>query len=315
MDGSYHARPPLVSIGLPVFNGERYIEATLESILAQTFEDFELIISDNGSTDATEQICAQFAARDSRIHYHRHDENLGAAYNFNHVFSLARGVFFKWAAYDDLLAPSFLERCLDILDKNPAVVLAYPQTNRIDANGHFMEHYADDLDLRDPKTTGRFRKFLATPGHCHPVFGLIRADILRLTPLIGKYPGSDRNLIGEIALRGQISEIPEYLFYRRHHPDISFTIEKTQREIAEWFDPKTKNKLIFPHVRRFVEYFKSIHRVPMSWPDRVYCGVLVGRFVLYPKRWMGFGDDIQTVVKKSLGSLTSRHSGSRPQTR
>jgi hypothetical protein len=178
-----------------------------------------------------------------------------------------------------------------------------------------MEQYADDLDLRDPTAPGRFSKFLATPGHCHPVFGLIRADVLRQTPLIGKYPGSDRNLIGEIALRGQIAEIPEHLFYRRHHPDISFTVEKTQSEIAEWFDPKSKNKLIFPHVRRFVEYFKSIYRVPLSWPDRLSCCALVGRFVLYPKRWMGFGDDIQTVVKKSLGLITNVHPNSRQQPR
>jgi glycosyltransferase involved in cell wall biosynthesis len=304
---------PRISVGLPVFNGERYLAATLESILAQTYADFELIISDNGSTDATQRICAVYAAQDSRIAYHRHDENRGAAFNFNFVFGLARGPFFKWAAYDDLLAPTFLERCLEVLEREDAVVLTYPQTNRIDAEGQFMEHYADGLDLREPTAPGRFRKFLATPGHCHPVFGLIRTDILRQTPLIGKYPGSDRNLIGEIALRGQIAEIPEYLFYRRHHPDISFTIEKTQSEIAEWFDPASKGRLIFPHGRRFIEYFKSIQRVPMSWADRIHCGVLVGRFALYPKRWMGIGDDIQTVVKKSLRFVTNFHPNSRQQ--
>lgn len=298
---------PFISIGLPVFNGERYLAEALDSLLAQTINDFEIIISDNASTDDTQTICAYYLAKDSRVIYHRQPQNLGAAFNFNYVFSQARGVYFKWAAHDDILAPTFLERCLEVLDENPAVALAYPRTNRINAGGQFMEHYADDLDLRDARVTDRFRKFLATPGHCHPVFGLIRADILRLTPLIGNYPVSDRNLIGEIALRGQIAEVPEYLFYRRHHPGISYTVEKSQSEIAEWFDPKAKNRLIFPHVRRFIEYFKSIYRVPMSWSDRIYCGALVSRFVFYPKRWRGFGDDVQTTVRKLLRLATTDH--------
>jgi glycosyltransferase involved in cell wall biosynthesis len=300
VDGTLQARPPVVTIGLPVFNGEPYLAAALDSILAQTCEDFEIIISDNASTDATPRICAAYMAKDSRIRYYRHERNLGASRNFNYVFELARGQYFKWASYDDLIAPTFLERCLEALERESTVVLAYSQTNNINEEGRVTGFYADGLDLRQPSAHQRFRKFLATPGHCHPVFGLYRIDVLRRTPLIGNYPRSDRNLIGEIALRGQIAEIPERLFYRRHHPLTSTNVHKTESELAAWFDPTARGRLVFPRVRRFVEYCKSIRRVPIPVMERIYCYALVARYVLYPKRWIGIGDDLQTAVKKSI---------------
>src|SRR3989304_6465989 len=118
---------PLVSVGLPVFNGNKYIEQAIDSILAQTYQNFELIISDNASNDRTQEICQAFVARDKRIKYFRNDKNLGAAPNFNNVFNLSSGKYFKWAAYDDLLAPDFLSRCIDVLESMPDVVLCFPK--------------------------------------------------------------------------------------------------------------------------------------------------------------------------------------------
>ena len=115
---------PRLSIGLPVFNGEQFIRAAVESILAQSFSDFELIISDNASTDMTPAICREYAQRDSRIRFIQQSENRGGAWNFNHVFSLARGSYFKWAPCDDVIAPTYLERCIEALDRTPAAVLA-----------------------------------------------------------------------------------------------------------------------------------------------------------------------------------------------
>lgn len=107
---------PRVSIGLPVYNGQQYLRQALDSLLAQTFHTFEVIISDNASNDATPEICRDYAACDPRIRYVRHDVNRGAAWNFNYVFGLARGVYFKWHAHDDMLEPTFLEQCVTILD-------------------------------------------------------------------------------------------------------------------------------------------------------------------------------------------------------
>src|SRR5262245_38883261 len=117
-----HSRPR-VSIGLPVYNGERYLAETLNSMLAQTFEDFELIICDNASTDQTEQICRFYAGKDTRICYVRNATNLGAAKNYRRTFELSSGDYFRWANCDDLFAPESLACCVEILDWKPSVVL------------------------------------------------------------------------------------------------------------------------------------------------------------------------------------------------
>ncbi len=291
---------PLITIGLPVFNGERYLAQALDSILGQTFDDFEIIISDNASTDDTQKICAYYLAKDPRVVYYSQPENLGAAFNFNFVFARARGRFFKWAAYDDLMAPTFLEKCLEKLESQPDVVLAYPRTVNIDEAGQVMGSYADDLNLIQESAPERLSKFLATPGLCHPVFGLFRTEILRQTSLIGNYPRSDRNLIGEISLWGKIAEIQEPLFLRRHHPLTSTNAHRTESELAAWFDPKAKDRLVFPRARRFTEYFHGIRRSPLTMKDKIACFAHVCRYMLYPRRWMGIGDDVQTAVRKSV---------------
>src|SRR5512141_2931759 len=119
---------PRISIGLPVYNGEKYLELTIKSILAQSFTDFELIIADNASTDRTQEICQIYAARDRRIRYLRNEQNLGAAPNHNRVFQLSSGEYFKWSGYDDLIKPDFLAKCIDILDRNPSVAICMPKT-------------------------------------------------------------------------------------------------------------------------------------------------------------------------------------------
>ena len=118
-------KKPRVSIGLPVYNGEAHIEEAISSILAQSYRDFELVISDNGSKDKTQQICSEYAKRDRRIFYYRFEKNIGAARNFNRVFDLSSGEFFKWAASDDVIAPEYLSKCLSVLEQNPSVVLVH----------------------------------------------------------------------------------------------------------------------------------------------------------------------------------------------
>ncbi|MGA7951628.1 MAG: glycosyltransferase family A protein [Thiobacillaceae bacterium] len=118
---------PIVSIGMPVFNGERYIRDALDSLLAQTFTDFELIISDNASTDRTEQICRQYAAHDARIRYVRQSVNLGALPNFQFVLEAAVGEYFMWAAYDDFWKPNFIAHALPAMN-DKSVGFVFPTT-------------------------------------------------------------------------------------------------------------------------------------------------------------------------------------------
>jgi glycosyltransferase involved in cell wall biosynthesis len=283
---------PRVSIGLPVYDGENYLAETLDSILAQTYSDFELTISDNASTDRTEDICQVYAARDPRIRYYRNEQNLGAAWNYNRVFELSTGEYFKWAAHDDLCAPEYLEWCVEILDRQPDVVLCYAKTCIIDQRGEVVENYFDGFNLRSPKPHVRLRGFFRAPGLCNPVFGLIRANTLKRTPLIGNYRASDRVLLGELALHGQFYEIPEYLFLRRGHPQRSLAANVTDSDIAAWYDPAMRGKILLPRWRRLLEYLRATKRAPLRWSERVRCYMQIGRFALLPEKWSGMGKDL-----------------------
>jgi glycosyltransferase involved in cell wall biosynthesis len=185
------------------YNGENYLRKAVESILNQTFTDFELIIRDNASTDDTETICRTFAAQDSRILYIRDNQNRGAAHNYNQVFLQASGKYFRWAAHDDILAESNIERCFNYLEAHPSVVLCYPKTLIIDKHGNITSFYDDDMNLLDDDPVTRLKKFwLRHAAECNAVFGLIRSDALRRTRLIGAYNSSDyitlANLVGQI---------------------------------------------------------------------------------------------------------------------
>ena len=285
-------KKPPVSIGMPVFNGEKYLERALDSLLNQTFSDFELIISDNASTDRTQEICQVYITRDKRIRYYRNSENLGAAQNYNHVFELSSGEYFKWAAHDDLCAPEYLERCFEILKRDPEVVLCYPKTVFIDEHEQVIEYYDDGFNLRSPKPYQRFRDSLRAASWCNPVTGLMRVSTLKKTLLIGNYASSDKVLLAELALFGKFYEIPEYLFLRRLHEQSSVAANPSDDERAVWFDPATKGKTVAPRWKRFLEHLKSIRRAPLNKNERVYCYIELMRFYLALERLKGVRKDL-----------------------
>jgi glycosyltransferase involved in cell wall biosynthesis len=277
---------PCVSIGLPVYNREKFLRDTLESLLAQTFEDFELIISDNASTDGTQAICREYTSKDPRIRYYHNDQNRGASWNYNHVFELSVGKYFKWAASDDLCAPNYLLRCVEVLDRNPSCVLCFPQTVMIDEVGNDIGHYATGLNLTSPSAHERYRQFhdlLANSiDRVVPVaFALMRSSVLKATPLVGPYVGSDWVLAADFALRGGFCEVPEPLFFQRIHTENS-TLGNANRpdKIAVWFDPKNKGKIVFPRWRWFFEFLRSIKRVQMSPKEKALCYVQMAKWVL-----------------------------------
>lgn len=265
---------PAVSIGLPVNNGSNYLRDALDSILSQTFKDFELIISDNGSTDNTWAICRSYAEKDSRIRFHRNGENLGAAWNFNRVFHLARGKYFQWACHDDVWTSTMLERYVQVLDQMSDVVLCYSKTAYIDEHGKPIRKNIARPFLQDKKTHQRFKLFLKYhihPNECNPVLGLFRARILGKTPLIGRYPASDMILLGEILLHGEFHEIPEYLFLRRDHPLTSVRANPDWEDRAIWFDPSRKGKIQMPRWRWFFEWMKSTLHSPIDLFEKIKC--------------------------------------------
>ena len=207
---------PRLSVGLPVFNGERVICEALDALLGQTFEDFELIVSDNGSTDGTSDACREYAARDTRVRYIRQPRNIGLVPNHIFVMEQARGEFFKWAAHDDLYARHLLERCVQALDEDPGVVLADSWSAMIDSNGIVIGTFEDRVVVDAPRTPDRFRSMLFD-GWDDYTYGVIRTRALRHMTKRGSYHFADRTLNAELALYGRFSLVPEWLYFRREH--------------------------------------------------------------------------------------------------
>lgn len=292
---------PVVSVGLPVYNGEKYLREAIESILAQSFEDFEFIIADNASIDRTEEICRRYAAQDSRIRYYRNEKNLGGALNFNYVFELSKGKYFKWAAHDDVCAPDLLSKCVAILDQDPSIVLCKPKAKAIDEKGNFLKNYDLPLvNVSSDRPQDRFANLILVRHGAFAIFGLIKASVLRKTPLIGPYVGSDTNLLAELGLLGRFYEIPEYLLFIRSHPERS--VERGPHDRLYWFDPSRAGQITFVCWRRFLEYMKSIHRVPLNWSEQrdCYCHML---------RWLGMhwrklGGDLKVATARLLRGLS-----------
>jgi glycosyltransferase involved in cell wall biosynthesis len=209
----------LVTIGLPVYNSERYLRQSLDSLLAQTYSDFVLVISDNASTDRTQEICQQYASADSRIKYSRNETNIGNPRNFNRVAGLVSTRYLKWSTADDYWAPTFLERSLEVMERDPAVALCYPQAVLVDAEGANPANYDDVLHLVQDDPADRFLALIGTIRLAHQHLGLIRMSHLRRTHLLGAFVASDINLLAELSLYGKFYELPERLFFRRFHKD------------------------------------------------------------------------------------------------
>lgn len=269
-----------VTIGLPVYNGAAFIGEAVESMLAQTFGDFELVISDNASTDETEEICRSYVRADRRVRYLRNDTNVGAVRNYNRLFEMCQGEFFKWAAHDDVLAPEYLERCVAVLESRPSVAVCHTETIYIDENGATCGNHDDQLDLRSPRPHERYRSYLFRPyPRCNAIFGVIRSQALRQTPLFGRYVCSDRVLLGELALRGEIYRVAEPLFLRRDHPQQAWKVNPTRSMREAWFDPNRKGRITFPYWRLMLEHSRAVIRVPMGWCDRLRCIRLLGTWI------------------------------------
>lgn len=264
---------PLVTIGLPVFNGDNYLAEAILSVLAQTYINLELIISDNGSADGTELICRDYASQDSRIHYHRSVQNRGAAWNYNRVVELANGKYFRWLAHDDMIAPSTIEKSVQILDAQPKVVLCFTATQDIDDQGNFLGVKHSNVNAQVPEAYKRFSGLSRVhPSHnCEEVFGLIRLNSLRETKMIDNYTDSDRTLLATLGLYGPFHEIPEPLFLHRIHPASSVQVNPNAEVRAAWFDPKLGGRIVFPKWRQMYELYVAIAQSPLPMSEKARC--------------------------------------------
>lgn len=317
---------PRLSIGVPVYNGQKFLRATIDSILSQTYTDFELIICDNCSTDGTEAICREYAAKDARIRYIRHDRNLGPAPNYNACFQHARGELFKWNAADDVIAPQFLQRCIERLDSDPSIVSAYTRTLLINDTGAVIRPYDHDLDLDHPSPVVRFARMVFVnhrKHNAHEFWGVTRADALRKTTMKGSFPSADRILMSWWTLLGKMSRVEEDLFFNREHD------QRSQRAIAnkdfrkgsilsryvgggptppyEWWDSAKRGKIVFPEWRWVWEYLRAARCTKLRWAQKL--GAYVVMAGLYVKFSPRLARDLAIAIELLLYRMFGRNPG------
>jgi glycosyltransferase involved in cell wall biosynthesis len=291
-------------LGLPVYNGGRYVRQAVDSVLSQTYGDFELIISDNGSTDDTEHICGYYAASDARIRYYRSRTNRGASWNFSQVVALARGKYFKWMAHDDICAPEYLTRCVNVLERDLSVVLCYTRTIDIDEDGRRRKEKNFNLNVFDSRAHRRFRDVICINHSCFEIFGMIRRKALERTSLITAHVYADRVVLAELSLMGRFYRVEEDLFLHREHPGRSTRAMPTLQERIKWFDPSKDGKPTFPNWRLMRAYVGCVRRSGLRSPDNYLCYLQLARWLKrhYNLLWQDLAHGVRHLSGARQGS-------------
>ena len=264
--------PPLVSIAVPVYNGQRYLAEALDSLLAQTITDIEIIITDNASTDETAAICKRFAAQDARVRYFRSSTNIGACPNFNLGVTYARGKYFKWAPHDDAHEPEYLQKCIAALEANPDAVLCQSYIRYIDSNSESIGIY--EGVLRDTMSRKPYKRFggAILPAHpVHEVLGVYVRSALDNSVLFPSYHSACREMLAENSLRGQIAIVPEPLMLIRDHDERYSAANTELVNRAEFNDPSKADELSFPTWRMYGQFWRMVAvNVDSAW-ERIRC--------------------------------------------
>lgn len=312
-----NALPP-ITIGLPVFNGAKYLTEAIESLRAQTFTDYELIISDNASTDSTEEIARAAASEDGRITYHRHDINGGGPANYNFVLGESRSEYFMWHAHDDLRDRRFLELAHGVMVTTSDVSVTFSRAIAIGPDGEELGLVPRPDDLIHDSADHRLRAVIAAPRPELVLFGLMRRGLLGLTGEHRKFKGGDRILVAEMALLGRFVELPDILFLNRDHPDrYTRMAHGPEAELArrEWWDPSSA-EIVMPRWRGLGAYIGMVWRHPLSVGQRVRCGLALGQSLLDNRMYFSkqLGREALGVVPAVVSKLV-RSTSSQAKTR
>jgi glycosyltransferase involved in cell wall biosynthesis len=293
-------------MGLPVYNGEDFVADAIECALSQTVTDWELIISDNASTDHTVSICREYAGRDRRIQVHESARNMGVSPNYNRVFRLSRGRYYKWITHDDLFGPEFVESCLHELEQDDRAVLVFPKLVYVDADRRVLRRQTSDLSIPGPDAGSRVSQLMRLEARSTDIFwsqfGLIRRSVLAETGLMGLYNGDDQVLLLEIALRGTFKQVEKDLFFRREHPAAS-TLRGgwTATERAAFVNADDGRTLVFPYCRMLKEHLAVIRNSSIPFRAKTQCAAAVLKRFLGD--WKYFAHE---VVESPLEALRAR---------
>jgi len=270
--------------GLPVYNGERYLAAAIESHLAQTYGDFELVISDNGSTDATADICNEYASRDNRIKVLRSNQNRGILWNHRRVFEAVESPrqYFRWAAADDVLEHGLLKTMVDVLEARPEVEAVVPNTRNIDCDDRPIGSMSRALDLQSPDAFERARAVLLGGYQMVIAFGLFRASTLQRLRTRPDYLGWDFVFLWELALHGQMVQTSGPALLRRFHPGATSRV-KTASEMRKWVEPNSSAGMRFPHWTWAYERARTLMASPLPLRERWRIGLMLARVTTWQR--------------------------------
>jgi glycosyltransferase involved in cell wall biosynthesis len=272
---------PLVTIGLPVYNSARYLEESLESLLAQTFRDYVLIISDNASTDETAEICQRYVERDSRIRYHRNAVNIGLSGNYNRVFELSDTKYFKWATADDRWAEHMVEDAVRILESDPSVALCYPNAIIMNREGEEIRRYDDQLHLMQDDPLERFVNVMTRIRLVHQHLGVLRSDVIRRTRMFAKHTSADVGFVAEMSLHGKIYRHPQFHIHRRFHEDSSSWATSDDVHQARRYYAAGVKHVSFNRLRFHFRFYQALFDAPVPMARKLECA----RFLLKRMYW------------------------------
>ena len=275
---------PFVSIGMPVYNEELYLEQALQSLLSQSYENFELIISDNASTDRTSEICLTYATKDPRVRYNRMETNVGSSLNFNRVFQLSNSPYFFWASGHDTRHKNFIARCIEILERDASVVLCYPAARWVEADGHVGDVIAGHVETRGMSQLARFRTVLWDLGFVYQTYGIMRSNALKRTGLMRPNTvGADVVLVTELALLGAFAEVPEPLLFVQKLSDFGSWNKYLVKSLGP---PAERRSAWYLYSTMIYEHLRVVARQTTGFRDKVVMVLSVIFCMLTRYRWV-----------------------------
>ncbi|MEM7207240.1 MAG: glycosyltransferase family 2 protein [Pseudomonadota bacterium] len=287
----------ILTIGIPVYNGERYVANAISSLLNQTFEDFDLIISDNASTDRTESICRDFMQQDGRVKYHRQEYNRGAYWNFNYLFNQSDSKYFKWAAADDVCGERYLQNCIDALESDPAITCCHSRTASIDAAGVELPDVPDPTDGDKIQLPGqrrydassdivhlRFHDVLLVTGWGVRLWGVFPRRYLGKTGLMRPFYGAEKLMMAELASQGHFHDVPDVQFFHRVHSEATSSIGSVKAQNR--FSNPNRKRWQFPLLRKLFGYFIVPLKYQNRISDKAMCYFWILRYLFQVNKWL-----------------------------
>ncbi len=260
---------PLVTVGMPVFNSERYLKQAIDSLLAQTYRDFVLVISDNASTDGTAELCQNFVRQDSRVHYYRASVNIGMSGNFNRVFELTKTKYLKWSTADDFWASDMLADAVAIMESDASIAVCFPRVVIVDAEGNEQGRFEDKLNLMQESPVERFLALIENIELVNHHLGLLRTSAIRQTRLFGKHTAADVGFLAELCLYGKFREVPKHQFFRRFHADSSSWQRGSQAQQARRFHAANVRRVAFNTWRFHWTFSAGVLRSPLGFSSKL----------------------------------------------